>query len=251
MLGVGMVLIAFGLCSFGFAVYTAIGSGMYEGAEDLHMILSNRGNILVGIFVVIGIILVISGIVMVKKSKNQNNNGNEAVSDSNCSSIILGAAIIGHYQTRVQDGKVTKVFVNTPDSVGGVDVQIRFRNHSGKVIKYAYFTLSAINRVGDVVLSDIEGQNDCIMQSTGPYHQGEICDSHWENVWYNNSISDMRIDKVKLEYMDGTEEEIDGNMLSRKNMSTGAEKLAMFFGAIVALGTIAFLGWIVYRFMNR
>ena len=47
--------------------------------------------------------------------------------------------------------KVTRVWTATPNSAGGVDLYINWKNLSDKVIKYAYFTVVPYNSVNDIV----------------------------------------------------------------------------------------------------
>ena len=37
--------------------------------------------------------------------------------------------------------------------------------------------------------------------------------TYWENMWYNSDIHSLRIEKVQIEYMDGTEKTITGKAL--------------------------------------
>lgn len=93
-----------------------------------------------------------------------------------------------------------------PDSAGGVSVKFSFINKDPKkVIKYARFYFTPINRVGDAVncLTRHISQNSVLY--TGPLspNQEEI-GCLFENAWYNESIDTINLDRVDITYMDGT-----------------------------------------------
>ena len=94
-----------------------------------------------------------------------------------------------------------------PDSAGGVDVKIHFRNNSEtKTIKYAWFQLTPYNAVGDAVASQYSHQTGlCEVVGPIPPSGGVLhSDKYWQGVWYNHSIVSARIDNVKIEYIDGS-----------------------------------------------
>lgn len=95
-------------------------------------------------------------------------------------------------------------------------MEITFQNCSDKTIKYARFTVTPINRVGDVVGSQIGGESTLTLAATGPFLPNVLPDGSkmWENVWYNNTIAFVRLDKVTLEYMDGSKDELTGAALA-------------------------------------
>lgn len=92
-----------------------------------------------------------------------------------------------------------------PNSVGGVDLHIKWTNSSEKTIKYIYFYVQPYNAVDDPVTCDITNDSIIKCYSTGPFERGE--GGHpgvWECVWYNNTIKYAKITKIEIEYMDGT-----------------------------------------------
>ena len=96
-----------------------------------------------------------------------------------------------------------------PNSAGGISVKWSFKNNTDKTIKYASFWLTPYNAVNDVVSCDIRRKSTDGVKYTGPLapggiHQGAL----WENAWYNSTIKTVRMDKVYVEYMDGTTESI-------------------------------------------
>lgn len=144
-----------------------------------------------------------------------------------------------------------------PNSAGGVGPTIIWRNDSGKTIKYATFTATPYNDVGDAVASTIGRRKTVQLEVTGPiesfsnerdvvggyfFYKNSIpmvmpgssdmgpyvlhwsgaryylqdsdyqnvfnISSRWEPIWYNYTISKIKISKVDIEYMDGSKETV-------------------------------------------
>lgn len=108
--------------------------------------------------------------------------------------------------------RVTKVWTSSPNSVGGVDLYINWKNISDKVIKYAYFTVEPYNSVNDTVICTIRRYTDFIAQDDGPFNKGQGTSGtgyYWENAWYNHSIRGARLKSVRIIYMDGSSLDIE------------------------------------------
>jgi hypothetical protein len=92
-----------------------------------------------------------------------------------------------------------------PDSTGGVSVKVAYKNLSEtKTIKYMRIKLTPLNAVKDVVQSEFSHQNG-VIQDVGPVEPGAAAGGGiWESLWYNHSITDVRIDYAEIEYMDGS-----------------------------------------------
>ncbi len=105
--------------------------------------------------------------------------------------------------------QVTEVFTTSPNSAGGVDLILYWKSTSTKTIKYIYIYVTPYNRVGDVESSNIGGKTTSKCKLIGPYNSGDGGRSTFENVWYNSSISSARIEKIEIEYNDGTSEIYD------------------------------------------
>jgi len=93
-----------------------------------------------------------------------------------------------------------------PNSAGGVDCNIVWKNLSDKTIKYVTFTVIPFNRVNDSVIGEHKykgGSYD--LEVTGPIKGKEIYgfETYWSCVWYNSSIDYIKIIKIKIEYIDG------------------------------------------------
>lgn len=104
--------------------------------------------------------------------------------------------------------RITKLKFSEPNSAGGVDLFIGFKNMSDKVIKYAYFTVKPYNAVDDPVYCTIRNESLMRVNDTGPYKKGEGLagnyDGFWECLWYSYDIDRIELEEITIEYMDGT-----------------------------------------------
>ena len=102
-----------------------------------------------------------------------------------------------------------------PNSAGGVSLLMWLENTSNKTIKYINYKFTSYNSVGDEAPSEIDGESQKDIKLTGPYAPGDNNFSYaksafvWKNVWYNNSISCVELNSVKITYMDGSVVSID------------------------------------------
>lgn len=120
--------------------------------------------------------------------------------------ISISGLKVGHKEFK--DGY--EQFANGPDSVGGVGVQFSFRNEGEKTIKYVTISFVPYNQVGDAVSSSIGGRSEFGIICTGPIAPNKKQSGRCECIWYNYSITSVRVSKAEIEYMDGTTEVIDG-----------------------------------------
>jgi hypothetical protein len=95
--------------------------------------------------------------------------------------------------------------------VGGVEPMIEFKNNSNKTIKYVEFQTSYYNSVGDPAYCDISDSNKRTLQVTGPINPGKVYTGYWDAVIYNDQMSRMDIDKIKVTFMDGSVSTINYN----------------------------------------
>ncbi len=107
-------------------------------------------------------------------------------------------------------GEPKPVFVEGPDSVGHIGVEISVRFISGKVVKYVGVYLEPFNAVGDIVCCTVDGESERRLEITGPFLPGQSWEGYGEGMWYNNTIVNARINRVHVVYMDETEEMYDG-----------------------------------------
>jgi hypothetical protein len=101
---------------------------------------------------------------------------------------------------------IYRVYNNSPNSAGGVNVEIDYFYYcEDKDIKYITFTVIPYNSVGDIQYCDITGKSKANLQYTGPIGANARPNTHriFENVWYNISISKIKLVKVEVEYTDG------------------------------------------------
>jgi len=109
---------------------------------------------------------------------------------------------------------ITKLTKSKPNSAGGVDLYIGFKNRTDKVIKYISFDVQAINAVGDPATCEIRGYSVFSGRATGPYKKGEglagTSSGYWENAWYNWGIDRVILKTVDIQYMDGSSVSNDG-----------------------------------------
>ncbi|MEG1567078.1 MAG: hypothetical protein RR347_05295 [Anaerovoracaceae bacterium] len=113
--------------------------------------------------------------------------------------------------------RVTKISKSSPNSAGGVDLFIGYKNMSDKVIKYATFSVVPYNKVGDKVYSEIGGESTINAEDVGPHKKGEGLAGnynwYWENAWYSWSIATLKLERIYIRYMDDTAVEIVGKDL--------------------------------------
>lgn len=115
--------------------------------------------------------------------------------------------LIEAYKDSIQ---IIKKYVSEPNSAGGVDLHIIWKNKTKRVIKYARFEVGAINAVNDEVYSDISiYPGSQWVKVTGPVKPNQVngYGTYWSCVWYNHTIKRCKIKSVKLEFMDGGEVE--------------------------------------------
>lgn len=125
-------------------------------------------------------------------------------------SFAKGCPFFGH-TTGEKTSSGIEVMAEGCDSAGGWDMRISLKNTSGKEIKYITFSFQAINAVNDVVKSEINGESDFSRRCTGPISPNEEAIYTWENVFYNKSVDHFNLVHTKIEYMDASIEEVDGN----------------------------------------
>lgn len=91
-----------------------------------------------------------------------------------------------------------------PNSAGGCDYKLYFRNVSKKTIKYLDWYGTAYNAVDDPCSCEIRGTSFCSGQCVGPIFAGDDRWSSWSCVIYNYSAETIKLDHIRIEYLDGT-----------------------------------------------
>ena len=110
-------------------------------------------------------------------------------------------------------------WMSGPNLVGQIGVKFNVR-YEGKTVKYCRITCSPINAVGDYVACTMTGKIEVELSVTGPItsgYYGWIYDG-----WYNSNIDDVCIEKVVLQYMDGSEQTISGEKVVDDDSGRGS-----------------------------
>lgn len=111
--------------------------------------------------------------------------------------------------------KIIKAYLSSPNSAGGVDAHLVWKNVSKKTIKYLNWSGYPINAVGDPVSCEIRGISESGGKVTGPIKPGTTYGygKYWECVWYNYSAKKLILTGIDIEYMDGSTMHINQNEL--------------------------------------
>lgn len=107
--------------------------------------------------------------------------------------------------------RITTARLSSPNSAGGVDAIVYYKNLSNKTIKYFYWDGYFKNAVGDIVESEIGGRETFRGKDTGPVKHGRTGGGCWSCIIYNWTARKLVITGVTVEYMDGTELKISEN----------------------------------------
>ncbi len=110
---------------------------------------------------------------------------------------------------------VTYAKLSSPNSAGGCDYDFHYINNSSKTIKYLYWTGVVYNAVNDPVKCIIRGYSTCTGQDTGPIKTGEDGGGTWGCIIYNSSADTMKLNNIRILYMDGSSFSIGGTDIKR------------------------------------
>jgi hypothetical protein len=95
------------------------------------------------------------------------------------------------------------------DSVSGVEWLFSLRNNTKNSINYVSIKLLCFNAVGDAIYDKITGNNYHGVKFTGPLAPGKTSiRMKTSSRFYNSSFSTSIITMIKVEYEDGTTEEL-------------------------------------------
>ena len=111
--------------------------------------------------------------------------------------------------------KILKAYLSSPNSAGGVDAHLVWKNVSKKTIKYLTWSGYPVNAVGDAVACEIRGRSESGGKVTGPIKPGTTYGYgyYWECLWYNYSAKKLVLTGINIEYMDGSTMRINKNEL--------------------------------------
>lgn len=102
--------------------------------------------------------------------------------------------------------RIISLSTSRPNSAGGVNFSVVWRNNSDKVVKYIVFEVVPYNAVDDIVRCEIRRNANFRGEVTGPINPGVTFGYgyRWENAWYNNTITRIELVGVDVTYMDGS-----------------------------------------------
>ncbi len=132
--------------------------------------------------------------------------------------ILAGCAVVQdlQFEEAKENGNILAIIGGgsyAPNSAGGVDVSIEFKNLSDKTIKYITFKVVPYNAVDDVVECEIRGISERLLKATGPIAANDVrSDMVWQDVWYNTTIKRCTAVVYKIIYMDGSSLERPNNI---------------------------------------
>ena len=104
-----------------------------------------------------------------------------------------------------------------------ISVQGHLVNTRSKTIKYATLSFEPLNRVGDPVECEVHHHRTAELKITGPIEPGKQQLFIGEDLWFNPSITSVKVTKIDVIYMDGTTETIGRNDIEQYNLPTAAE----------------------------
>lgn len=94
-----------------------------------------------------------------------------------------------------------------PDSAGGISVELRLKNIKGKTIKYATLYVTAFDQVGNPAACTVNQEATRALSITGPVEAGKDSGKLiFETIWYNPTITSVRMHSMIVEYLDGSKE---------------------------------------------
>jgi hypothetical protein len=102
--------------------------------------------------------------------------------------------------------------VDDKNSAGGIDIFIDWGYFDySKDIKYISFTVVPYNNVGDIQTCSLSGKSAITCMATGPISASDSFNASnygapfkWDNVWYNKTITCIKLTKVVVQYIDGS-----------------------------------------------
>lgn len=95
------------------------------------------------------------------------------------------------------------VAVDASEYTEGTGVDFTFYNPTKKVVKYVHATVVGMNPVDDPVIEG--GKTSHTLKCIGPINPGETGSYSFEYVWFTDIVERVKLNSVKVQYMDGTE----------------------------------------------
>jgi hypothetical protein len=99
--------------------------------------------------------------------------------------------------------KLGNEFSFSVNSAGGIELNFRAKNNSGKEIKYIRFKVDLYNAVDDKIEDEIKNTSFVDVEITGPILSGKSA-NYKDIIGYNRNCAKISISEVTLVYSDGT-----------------------------------------------
>ena len=132
------------------------------------------------------------------------------------------------YKDYFSSNESLPIFINSykteNDYLDAVNAYITFENTSNKTIKYVDFEVIPYNRVDDITYSTIDQSSQKIIQVVDYISPNARYKAKWKAVWFNSSISYMKINSIKITYSDNATEIIKNSQISGLYKTKGMEK---------------------------
>ena len=114
--------------------------------------------------------------------------------------------------------EVGRILPKTEQITKSVDVFHEYYNAGEKEIKYITFNYLPYNSVNDVVACTASGKTEVSGRLTGPIPPKHKSHVKWESLWFNPTVATVVLTKIHIQYMDNTEEVIEGkDVISMEN----------------------------------
>ena len=99
--------------------------------------------------------------------------------------------------------KLGNEFSFSVNSAGGIELNFRAKNNSGKEIKYIRFDVEFRNAVGDKIQDEITDDYSVSVEVVGPIKSGKSANFE-DIIGYNDNCARIDINEVTIIYTDGT-----------------------------------------------
>ena len=121
---------------------------------------------------------------------------------------------LGHETYEAGALGVQKVFKAGCDEVGHIGAEVIFKNIAGSTIKKVTVRVTPYDNVGDIAPCTVAGTTTYGISFTGPIAVGEKREGFVDGIWYNRTITNAKIARVDVKYMDDSEERFSASDLT-------------------------------------
>ena len=106
--------------------------------------------------------------------------------------------------------EVGRIRLETAEITKAVDVSHDYYNAGEKEIKYITFSYVPYNAVNDIVACTASGNIEVSIKVTGPVSPKHCRSVKGKHVWFNPTVKTVVLTKIHIQYMDNSEELIEG-----------------------------------------